>query len=144
MLKSGLKWVLPELFPRNTFSALHVLLGNRIESFQTGDRTGDIACVQDNMNSVLFPTELHSWEILNLWYFPFCFSIRREVPPHPATHKIPKTNSTWHTSYQLQKAMWCEPFTSFKSRAASESIERRRTVFPQKNCLCQQKQLSKL
>lgn len=41
-------------------------------------------------------------------------------------------NSTWHTSYQLQKVMWCESFTSFKSRAASESIQRRKTVFPQK------------
>lgn len=72
------------------------------------------------------------WEILNLWYFPFCFSIRREVPPHPATSKILKANSAWHSSYQLQKVMWCESLTSFKSRAASESIQRRKTVFPQK------------
>lgn len=48
------------------------------------------------------------------------------------THTILKTNSTWHTSYQLQKVMWCESFASFKSRAASESIYRRKTVFPQK------------
>lgn len=41
-------------------------------------------------------------------------------------------NSTWHTSYQLQKVMWCESFASFESRAASESIQRRKTVFPQK------------
>lgn len=84
------------------------------------------------MNSVLFPTEPHSWEILNPWYFPFCFSVKREVPPHPATHKILKMNSTWHTSHQLQKAIWCESCTSFKSRAASESIQRRKTVVPQK------------